>query len=79
MAFCCFEAFFGEIHMELFVLDIKVTISEMSTEILRKFCFFYHFWKGANTEENLDLFKQLYLIKSVKEDKCKQKLFLSRK
>ena len=61
-----FWSIFGEIHSrtrELFFLDIKVTISETSTEILRKFCFFYHVWKGANpeenrTEENLDLFKQ---------------------
>ena len=29
----------AEIHRELFFLDIKVSISEMSTEILRKFVF----------------------------------------
>ena len=37
----------------------------MSTEILRNL-FFMPFLKGANTEENLNLFKQLFLIKPVK-------------
>ena len=50
--------FAGEIHRELFFLDIKMTISETSTEILREVCFSYHVWKGVNPEENLDLFKQ---------------------
>ena len=35
----------------------------------QKVCFSYHVWKGANPEENLDLFKQMFLIKSVKVDK----------
>ena len=66
MPFCCFEAFLEEIHREPFFLDIKVTISETSTEILRKFVFLTMFVKEANPEENLDLFKQLFLIKSCK-------------
>ena len=57
-----------EIHREYFFLDIKVTISEASTEILRNL-FFCPCLKGANTEENLDLFKQLFLFKPVKGDK----------
>ena len=69
MPFCCFEAFFGEIDRELFFLDIKVTTSETSTEIHRKYVFLTMFWKGKNPEENLDLFKQLFLIKSVRADK----------
>ena len=35
----------------------------------RKVCFSYHVWKGEIPEENLDLFKQLFLIKPVKADK----------
>ena len=38
-AFLLFWSIFGEIHIELFFLAIKVTISETSTEILRKFVF----------------------------------------
>ena len=49
-------------------VDIKVTISENSTEILRKFVFLPCL-KESNPEENLDLFKQLFLIKHVKGDK----------
>ena len=37
----------------------------MSTEILRNL-FFIPFLKGANTEENLNLFKQMFVIKQVK-------------
>ena len=40
----------------------------MSTEILRKFVFLKCL-KRANLEENLDLFKQLFLNKPVIEDK----------
>ena len=42
-----------------------MTISERSTDILRKFVFLTCF-KRVNPEENLDLFKQLFLIKPVK-------------
>ena len=54
---------------ELFFLDIKMTISETCTEKIREVCFSHNVWKVANPEENLDLFKQLFLIKSVKADK----------
>ena len=37
--FQLFSSIFGEIHRELFFLDIKVTISQSSTEILRKLVF----------------------------------------
>ncbi len=57
-----------EIHRERFFLDKKVTILETSTEILRNL-FFLPCLIGANLEENLDLFKQLFLIKLVKGDK----------
>ena len=39
-----------------------MTISERSIEKLRKFVFLKKFEKGTNPEENLDLFKQLFLI-----------------
>ena len=68
MPFCCFEAFLGGNLRELFFLDIKVTIAETSTKILRKFVFLTNF-ERTNPEENLDLFKQLFLNKPVIEDK----------
>ena len=46
MPFGWFEAFFLVIHRELFFLDIKVTIAETRTEILRKFVFLTMFEKG---------------------------------
>ena len=67
-AFLLFWSILRKIHRELFFLLKKVAISETSTEILRKFVFFTMF-EGANPEENLDLFKQLFLIKPVKGDK----------
>ena len=48
----------------------------MSTKILRKFVLPIMFERGK-TEENLDLFKELFLIKPVKGDKYEQKLFFS--
>ena len=68
MPFCCFEGFWGK-FIENFSFNIKVTIAEMSTDILRKLFFSYHIAKGANPVENLDLFKQQFLIKPVKGDK----------
>ena len=49
--FLLFLRILGEIHREPFFLDIKVTISEKSTEILRKFVFLTMF-EMENTEEN---------------------------
>ena len=68
LGLCVVLKHFLEIHIELFFLDIKVTISETSTEILRNL-FFLLYLKGTNPEENLDLFKQVFLIKPVKRDK----------
>ena len=68
MPFCCFVAFLRKFIAELFFLDIKVTISETNTEIPRKFVFLTMFERGK-PEESLDLFKQLFLTKPVKEDK----------
>ena len=68
MLFCCFEAFLWKIHRELIFLVKKVAISERSTETLRKFVYLNKFEKVQipNPEENLDLFKQMFLIKSIK-------------
>ena len=63
-AFLLFWSNFGEIHRELFFLYIKVTISEKCTKIVWKFVFLPCL-KGANPEKNLDLFKQLFLIKPL--------------
>ena len=68
MPFCCLEAFFEKILRKLFCLDIKVTISETYTEIFRKLVFLTMFERGK-PEENLDLFKQMFLTKPLKEDK----------
>ena len=68
-----------EIHRELFFLDIKMTISETSTEKLRKFVFSLPCLKRANPEENLDLFKQMFLIKSVKRGQILTKTVLLHK
>ena len=59
--------FFGEFH-RILLFRHKMTLSETSTEILRKF-FFLPCLKGANPEENLDLFQQLFSIKPIKGDK----------
>ena len=67
-AFLLFLCFLGEIHREHFFIDIKVTMSETSTEI-QDILFFLPCLKRANYEENLDLFKQLFLIKTSKVDK----------
>ena len=57
-AFRLFWSVLGEIHRELFFLDIKVTTSEMSTKILRNLFCFLPCLKRANSGENLDLLKQ---------------------
>ena len=67
-AFLLFWNFLGEIDREHFFLVKKLTISETSTEILRNL-FFLPWLKKANSEENLDLFKQLFLKKTLKGDK----------
>ena len=72
MIFCCFDAFFWEIHRELLFLVKKETFSESSTEILRKLVFLTYL-KGVNPEENVDLFKQQFLIKPEKLGKYLQK------
>ena len=62
--FLLFWSILEEIHGELLFLVQKVTISERSTEMLK--FFFKRYLKSINPEENLDLFKQLFLVKPVK-------------
>ena len=50
-AFLLFWSLLGEIHRILFFLDIKVTISETSTEIRRKFIFLTMFEMGKSWEK----------------------------
>ena len=66
MPFYGFEAFLRETHCELLFLVKKVTISETCTEKLR--IFFLPCLKGEIPEDNLDLFKQQFLITQVKEN-----------
>ena len=55
-----------EIHWELLFLVQKIDYLRNEHWNTQKVCFSYQVWKGANPEANLDLFKQLFLIKPVK-------------
>ena len=57
-----------EIHRELLFLDRKLAISETAMKYSESLIFLPCL-KGKNPDENLDLFKQLFLIKLVKWDK----------
>ena len=46
--FLLFCSIYGEIHRELFFLDLKMTILETSTEILRKLVFLTMFEGGKS-------------------------------
>ena len=67
-AFLLFWSILGEIYRELFFLDIKVTIAETHNGKGENPVFLTNL-KEANPEENMDLFKQQFLIKLVKGDK----------
>ena len=54
-----------EIHRELFFLDIKVTISETSTEILRKFVYLTMFERGKNLGK-LGFVKKIFFVQTGK-------------
>ena len=74
-AFLLFWSILWEIHRELFFLDKKVTISKGALKYSESF-FLLPCLKGANPEENLDLFKQLFLIKPVIGNKLTKIVFL---
>ena len=65
MPFCSYEVFWGKITREYFFLDINMTISKRALKY-SECLFFLQFLKEANPEENMDLFKQIFLIKLVK-------------
>ena len=67
MSFSCFEAFLGKFTEDL-SFYLKKWLSQKPTLKFPEF-FFLPCLKEANPEENLDLFKQLFLIKPVKGDK----------
>ena len=68
-AFLLFWRIFGVIHRELFFLDIKVTISVTSTEIVKKFIFLTLFESGKPWEKIWICLNNFFLIKPVKGDK----------
>ena len=67
MLFSCFEAFLGK-FTENFYFSQKIDYLRKEHRYTQKFVFLINFEKD-NSEENLDLFKQLFLIKPVKGDK----------
>ena len=77
MPFCCFKAFL-EKFIEKFSFRHKMTISKRALKYSESLLFLPCL-KGKNCEENLDLFKLLFLIKPVKGDKFQQKMFFSTK
>ena len=77
MPFGCFKAFL-EKFIENFLSDIKVTISKRVLKYTESLLFLTCV-KEKNPEENLDLFKLLFLIKPVKGVKYQQNLFFSTK
>ena len=67
MPFCGSDAFWGNSEWN-FLFRHKSDDLRNEHGNTQKVNFSYHVWKGANPEENLDLFKQI-LNKSVKGDK----------
>ena len=59
---------FGESNWKILFL-VKKLLSLKGALKYSENLFFLTIWKGANPVENLDLFKQMFLIKRVKGDK----------
>ena len=68
MPFCCFERFW-EKFMDNFLFKHKIDYLRNEHRNTQKVCFSYHVLKWEIPEENLDMFKQLFLIKPLKGDK----------
>ena len=66
MSFCCFGAFL-EKFKETFLLRHKSDTLKNDHWNTQKVCFSYHFWKGANPDENLVMFKKLFWSNQLKE------------
>ena len=60
---------FGGNSWGTFLFSQKKWLSQKGALKKTESFFPYHIWKGANPVENLDLFKQLFLIKQLKGDK----------
>ncbi len=74
MLFSCFEAFSGK-FTENFSFYSKKWLSQKGALIYSEYFFFLTCSKRGKSWENLDLFKQLFLIKPVKGDKYLKKKF----
>ena len=59
-AFLLFWSIFGLIHWKIRFLVKKSDYLRKEQRNTQKVCFSKLIWKGANPEENLDLFKQLF-------------------
>ena len=62
----------SELHTAKLSLSVVLNhfggLSQKRALKISEIFFSYHVWKAANPEENLDLFKQLFLINQVKGD-----------
>ena len=74
-AFLLFWSIFGEIHRELIFSVQKKTISEKSTEILRKFVFHNKFETGHIMRKIWICLNNFFFIKPIKWWKYKQNCF----
>ena len=80
MLSCIFWSIFGEFHWKiLFLVKKEESISERSSEIIRKFVFLNQFEKEKIQMKIRICCKQHILFKAVKLDKYKQKMFFSSK
>ena len=72
--FLLFWSILREIHREIFILDIK-RLSQKRVLKYSENLFFLPCLKMLNSEKNLDLLKQLFLIKQLKGDNYWKKKF----
>ena len=74
MLFCCFEALWGKFTKNSLLVK-KLNLSERTSEILGKFVFFNKLEKGQIQRKIWISCNQPFLLKAVKLEKYKQKLF----
>ena len=75
MLFCCSMNFFG--NSQRISIFSQNWLSQKGALKYSESLFFLAYLKPVNLEENLDLFKQLFLLKPVKWGKYYQKRFFS--
>ncbi len=78
-AFLLFWSILGEIYWKLLFLVKKMTISERSSEKIRKFVFLNMFEKEKIQKKIWICCKQPFLFKAIKWDKYIKKKFFSSK